>query len=375
MIEHLNKLSIELNKRKETFLYRSLKDRHHLIDFTSNDYLGLARSKELFDLINNKNKIINFSGSGGSRLLSGNFDSTEKLEAKIAQYHLSESALIYNSGYDANVGLFSSVLKKDDVIIYDEFIHASVRDGIRLGFAKSYSFKHNNIADLEKLLKKQSSKIYVAIESIYSMDGDIAPLKEISELCMNYNTALIVDEAHSAGIYGKLGNGLCVEKNIHEQCFARLVTFGKAFGVHGAAILGRSNLRDYLINFSRSFIYTTALPPHAIVAIDTAYEYLKSNYPQLKEQLLSNTAYFRELALNNHLPLGNNFNTAIQTIIIPGKKRVRIIAEFLQNNGFDVRPIMSPTVPDGNERLRIIIHSFNTKEEIENLIKLLTVKL
>lgn len=375
MIEHLNKLSLELDKRKITFLYRYLKDQHHLIDFTSNDYFGFARSQKLFDLINEKNKKIYFNGSGGSRLLSGNFELTEKIEAKIAQYHLSESSLIYNSGYDANVGLFSSVLKKDDVIIYDELIHASVRDGIRLGFAKAFSFKHNNIADLERLLKKQSAKKYVAIESIYSMDGDIAPLKEISQLCLQYNAALIVDEAHSAGIYGELGNGLCVEENIHEQCFARLVTFGKAFGVHGAAILGSKVLREYLINFSRSFIYTTALPPHAVVSIDTAYEYMESNYSQSKEQLFSNITYFRELALNKHLPLGNNFNTAIQTIIIPGKERVRIIAEFLQNNGFDVRPIMSPTVPEGNERLRIIIHAFNSAEEIENLIKLLTLKL
>lgn len=375
MIQHLDKLSLELDKRKENFLYRSLKDRHHLIDFTSNDYFGFARSQKLFDLINEKNKKINLNGSGGSRLLSGNFEFTEKLEAKIAHYHLSECALLYNSGYDANVGLFSSILKKDDVIIYDELIHASVRDGIRLGFAKAFSFKHNNIADLERLLKKQSSKIYVAVESIYSMDGDVAPLKEISELCRHYQAALIVDEAHSAGIYGKLGNGLCVEENIHNQCFARLVTFGKAFGVHGAAILGSNVLRDYLINFSRSFIYTTALPPHAIISIETAYEYMASNHAQWKEQLLSNTAYFRELALNYHLPLGNNCYTAIQTIIILGKERVRMIAEFLQNNGFDVRPIMSPTVPEGNERLRIIIHSFNTKVEIENLIKLLKVKL
>lgn len=373
MKEQLQKLSLELNKRKEKLSFRTLKDQHHLIDFTSNDYFGFSKSKELFNNI--QNQIIELNGSGGSRLLSGNFSLTENLEKFISSYHQADTALLFNSGYDANVGLFSSILKKIDVVIYDEYIHASVRDGIRLGLAQSYSFKHNDITDLERLLSKQTSNIYVAVESVYSMDGDIAPLKKINELCKNYNAALIVDEAHSAGIYGILGNGMCVEENIHHDCFARIITYGKTFGVHGAAIIGSNVLRDYLINFARSFIYTTALPPHSIYAIKAAYEYLQNNYKQLHEKLCYNVSLFRKLAIENNLPLGNNCKTAIQTIIIPDNEKVQQTASYMQQHGFDVRPIMSPTVPEGNERLRIIIHTFNTEEQIENLIKLLKVKL
>lgn len=375
MKEQLNRLSLEIKKRKENFSFRTLKDQHLLIDFTSNDYFGFARSEELSDLIKNYNNSSILNGSGGSRLLSGNFELTEKIEKKIADYHLSESALLFNSGYDANIGLFSAILKRGDVIIYDEYIHASIRDGIRLGLANSYSFKHNNTADLKRLLKKQTSNVYIAVESVYSMDGDIAPLKKINELCKQYNAALIVDEAHSAGIYGEMGKGMCVEENIYDNCFARIITYGKTFGVHAAAVLGSNILRDYLINFSRSFIYTTALPPHSVISIDKAYEYLALHHKKQQEKLFFNTILFKELAKKNQLPLGNSCNTAIQTIIIPGKKRVREIAEFIQSKGYDVRPIMSPTVPEGNERLRIIIHTFNTAEQIENLIKLLKSKL
>ncbi len=375
MKEQLQKLSLDLNKRKENLSFRTLKDQHHLIDFTSNDYFGFSRSKEFSEFINNKTSQIELNGSGGSRLLSGNFSLTENLEKFIAKYHLAEAALIFNSGYDANIGLFSAILKKGDVVIYDEYIHASVRDGIRLGLAQSFSFKHNDISDLERLLKKQIGNVYVAIETVYSMDGDIAPLKKISDLCKKYNAALIVDEAHSAGIYGDSGNGMCVEENIHHDCFARIITYGKTFGVHGAAIIGSNVLRDYLINFARSFIYTTALPPHSIYAIKAAYEYLQNNHKQLHEKLYYNTSLFRKLATENNLPLENNFNTAIQTIIIPGNDKVQQTAEYMQQHGFDVRPIMSPTVPKGKERLRIIIHTFNTEEQIENLINLLKFKL
>ena len=375
MKNQLERLSREINKRKEKNAFRTLNDHHHLIDFTSNDYFGIARSKEFSEFINNKISQFELNGSGGSRLLSGNFSTTEKVEEFIANYHLAEAALIFNSGYDANIGLFSAILKKGDVVIYDEYIHASVRDGIRLGLAQSFSFKHNDISDLERLLKKQSGNVYVAIESVYSMDGDIAQLTKISDLCKKYNAALIVDEAHSAGIYGDSGNGMCVEDNIHHDCFARIITYGKTFGVHGAAVIGCKVLRDYLINFSRSFIYTTALPLHSILSIKAAYEYLQLHHKELKISLSANTQLFKDLAIKNNLPLGNTFNTAIQTILIPGNDKVRETAEFLQKNGFDVRPIMSPTVPEGNERLRIIIHTFNTSEQIENLIKLLKSKL
>jgi 8-amino-7-oxononanoate synthase len=368
---HLSFLKSELDKRQQQQALRKLQDNSEMIDFSSNDYLGMAHSIQLKELIHKNSIYINKNGATGSRLLSGNYKATEDLEIFIADYHHSEKALLYNSGYDANVGLFSSILKRGDYVLYDEFIHASVRDGIRLGFANAFSFKHNDLNDLERLLNNSAGKIYVAVEAVYSMDGDMAPLKKISQLCEKHNAALIVDEAHSAGIYGNAGEGLCNQLNIQDKIFARLVTYGKAFGVHGAAIIGSSVLCDFLINFSRSFIYTTALPPHAVLAIQSAYTIMQQEHEQLVENLFNNIELFKKSAAALKLPLGHDFDTAIQTVILPGNENVKKAATKLQEHNFDVRPILSPTVPQGKERLRIILHSYNTTVDIEKLVTFL----
>jgi len=361
-----NSLNKALEKRIKENSLRKLNIQENLVDFCSNDYLGFSKTLKLassdFDLP---------AGSTGSRLLSGNNLLFERVENHIADFHKAESALIFNSGYDANLGFFSCVPQRNDTVIYDELVHASIRDGIRLGLAKSYSFQHNDVNDLKKKLENAKGNIFIAIESVYSMDGDFAPLYDIIQLANEYRANIFVDEAHATGIFGELGEGRVVEAGLQDKVFARLVTFGKALGCHGAAVLGNKTLKEYLINFARSFIYTTALPPHDIKMIEAAYKKLPLILKE-RNTLLSLIQQFKETAA--HLNLIKS-DSPIQCIIIPGNHNVKQVSEQLQKNGFDIRPILSPTVPAGQERIRICLHSFNTTEQIKQVLEKLGVLL
>jgi len=208
-------ISSELALRKTKGLLRQLPKENNLIDFCSNDYLGLARSKELADkVLSDLEKEQNAGGSTGSRLITGNSSFAEELEAFIAEYHKAEAGLLFNSGYDANLGLLSAVPNRNDTVVHDELVHASIRDGIRLGLTKSYAFRHNDLSHLETQLKRAENSIFVVVESVYSMDGDLAPLKEICFLCKKYAAQLIVDEAHATGVFGKKGEGRVVALNL-----------------------------------------------------------------------------------------------------------------------------------------------------------------
>lgn len=353
----------KLQERKEQNAFRQLKLPTGKIDFCSNDYLGIVKNKLL-----EGNQSQDFShGSTGSRLLTGNHFLTEDTERSIAAFHDAETGLIFNSGYDANVGLLSCVAQKGDSIIYDQLSHASIRDGTRLSFAQGFSFAHNEPEDLEKKLLQAGGNIFVVTESIFSMDGDIAPLKEIIELCGNYNAHLIVDEAHATGIIGNNGEGLIQHLGLQLNCFARIHTFGKALGCHGAIVVGSDALRHYLINFCRPFIYSTALPESSIMAIRNAYEL----FPKLDDERASLERLitrFQTTATDNRKLLSS---TAIQGIIVPGNEAVKKISDSLQENNLDVRPILYPTVPKGSERLRIVLHSFNTDTELDQLLECL----
>ncbi|WP_234736484.1 aminotransferase class I/II-fold pyridoxal phosphate-dependent enzyme [Tellurirhabdus bombi] len=360
-----------LENRQAAGLLRKLKQPTGLVDFCSNDYLGFAQSAELRTLVEQAGQqepnLTN--GSTGSRLLAGNYALTEAVEAEIAAFHGAEAALIFNSGYDANVGLLASVPQRGDTLLTDELIHASMIDGARLSLANRYKFRHNDLSDLEAKLQKATGTVYVAVESVYSMDGDLAPLPEICALCVRYGAALIVDEAHATGIFGPKGEGLVTLLGLEKQVFARVHTFGKGLGVHGAAVVGSRVLHDYLINFARSFVYTTALPPHSLLAIRCAYAYLQTQSTTI-EQLHQLRRLFQEQALL-HSPDKEWLLTesAIQGLILPGNDACRTVALQIQQAGFDVRPILSPTVPAGRERLRICLHSFNTEAQILALLQ------
>jgi len=347
----------KLNQRKAENAFRELMVQGNRVDFFSNDYLGVAKMPFEGQM--------NY-GSTGSRLISGNSRFTERLETYLANFYQQEAGLLFNSGYDANLGFFSSIPQKGDTIFYDELSHASIRDGIRLSQAKAFSFKHNDLKHLKERFESAEGTVYVAVESIYSMDGDAAPLELLVELCEVKNAFLIVDEAHSGGLYGAGGSGIVTEKELDYRIFAKLITFGKAYGSHGAIILSSQIVKDYLINFARSFIYTTALSFHSQERIEFAVNEVAQKENERKK-LRENINVFRTYTKSKNVNCIAS-DSPIQSILISGNNAAKKVAEKILSNGFAVKAILSPTVPKGEERIRICIHSFNSAEEIKALI-------
>ncbi|KAI9450327.1 8-amino-7-oxononanoate synthase [Russula earlei] len=363
---HDDFLQKKLEERRAQNAFRQLRLPEGKTDFCSNDYLGMV----YHDLL--KGSEGNWPhGSSGSRLLAGNYALAETTEKEIAVFHESEAALLFNSGYDANLGLLSCVPQRGDTIIYDSLAHASIRDGIRLSFAQSFSFVHNDLDSLEKRLQQvvqsAESQVFVVTESVFSMDGDQCPLPELVALCEKYTAHLIVDEAHATGVIGEKGEGLVQQLRLQQQVFARVHTFGKACGCHGAVVLGSVALRDYLVNFARSFIYSTSLPPQAVAVIRTSYRIFPGLIRE-RAHLLRLVQRF-QLAVLRYDKLISH--TPIQIVIVPGNEAVKELAAQLREHNLDVRPILYPTVPKGKERLRIVLHAFNTMGELDQLIRLL----
>jgi 8-amino-7-oxononanoate synthase len=378
-------LSHKIELRIQSNSLRKLPLPNNLIDFSSNDYLGFSKNKAIFEKTHQYLLETNClqNGATGSRLLSGNHTIYTDAENYISKFHQTESALIFNSGYDANVGFFSSVPQKGDLILYDELCHASIRDGIQLSNAKSYKFKHNDFEDLERLIQRcqteqactersRSVEIYIVTESVFSMDGDCPNMEELVSVLEKYGCYLVVDEAHALGVFGSTGKGLIQMLDLQNQVFARIMTFGKGLGCHGAAIVGSQELKSYLVNFARSFIYTTGLSPHSVATILIAYQALETEKKTI-ENLRENIVHFnQEKNILGLKPMFVRSKSAIQSAIIPGNQNVKSIASQLQIKGFDVKAILSPTVPEGQERLRFCIHSFNSKEEISEVLGLLS---
>lgn len=346
------------------------------VDFYSNDYLGLVKTGKLAAAIKKKYPQGSKPGATGSRLLSGNHQDYAALETKIASFHQAEASLIFNSGYDANIGLLSTIIPREGIVVYDELCHSSIKDGIRLSTCKlKYKFRHNEVIDLERILQIQpaGSSIVIVVESVYSMDGDLAPLVDMARIAAKYNAALVVDEAHATGVFGQHGEGLVVLLGLEDLVFARVHTFGKALGAHGAAVAGSQSLREMLVNYARTFIYTTALPQHSLQAIDCAYDHLQSNSFN-NTTLYTLIKYFREKIQaagmqDQWIP---SIST-IQAMIAGSNEKARHIANAIIDTGLEVRPILSPTVPLGSERIRICLHSFNTTSEIDRLFRALAI--
>lgn len=373
------KLDKNLQLRKDANSFRKLGAREKKTDLASNDYLGFTSSLRIFEEVQRilKEKDLLKNGAGGSRLLSGNHLLYELAENVLSEFFSSESALIFNSGYDANIGFFSTVPQRGDYIIYDELSHASIRDGIALSKAKAFKFKHNDLEDLEEKIiraKKDNfeGEIYIVTEAVFSMDGDMPNFHGLVAISEKYDCLPVLDEAHAAGVIGDGGKGPVTGLPLQEKIFARLVTFGKAFGAHGAAILGSSKLKDYLVNFSRSLIYTTAMPPHSVATILAAIRHLQEEGQKELEKLRSNIRFFTSEVINNELQ--DSFISSFSPIhccVIRGNSEVKRVANALQAEGFDVKPILSPTVSAGKERLRFCLHSFNTEEELSSVVSLL----
>ena len=449
-----------------------------MVDFSSNDYLGLSRSKAQIRGVmlayekyvstafqssynnkgSNKNRNdeeytrIPVLGATGSRLLSGDSALSTRIEKKLALIHNRPEALLFNSGYDANVSILSCLPRFDrgDVLIMDELCHNSLQMGWRMARGAMSiirddesvrTFQHNCVNDLKRVLKSVVSKsnslsipslhandktIFIVVESVYSMEGDIAPLKEILALAKAFNAHVIVDEAHGLGVYGAtnvndltlnlshsydVGENISLDENcgrggsgvlaamhveLHPSLLCSIHTFGKAAGCHGAVVAcNNSILKEYLINYARPFIYSTSMSPHSLISIEHAYDYFTSMKANLDRAKLFNLVRsFRSkyveriqhlLCDSSHTHLGSSkckndlskhktdlsllsSPSPIQSIVICGNTRCQVISKQMQMKGFDVYPIRAPTVPIGQERIRVVLHVYNTPREIIKFI-------
>jgi 8-amino-7-oxononanoate synthase len=363
----------KIAERKKEGNFRSLKVIEGKVDFTSNDYLGIARDKIFHQMVEEEvHTSPSLIGSTGSRLLSGNSDYIEALEKQIATFHNAGAALIFNSGFDANYGLLSALPYRGDTILYDELVHASIHDGIYASQADGISFRHNDLADLHAKLSAAEGLKYVVTESVFSMDGDMPPLSQIADLCRAFDAGLIVDEAHANGVIGERGEGLVNNLGLEAECLVRMHTFSKALGAHGAVILCSEELKGFLINYCRPFIFSTALPFHSLAAIKSAYDY----FPVLNDRRAKLThliSVFRDAASSDkHIQVLPS-HTPIQSVIVKGNEEAKYLSALLQEAGYDVRPILSPTVARGTERIRISLHSHNTEEEVIRLAEAIIV--
>ncbi|CAM9263914.1 unnamed protein product [Choristocarpus tenellus] len=434
-----------LQRRRDAGTLRELRTPENdgfLVDFTSNDYLGLGRSERLHQAVlreeeyarqeasrsirqkstgthlsrlletdrleNIGNLSIPIVGSGGSRLLSGNSSYAEKLEDWIAKFHNREASLLFNSGYDANLGLLSCVPQSGDVVVCDELVHNSVQMGCRLGRqSHTLFFRHQDTGCLETILKglRESGgqptedsvgrvlervnlspveNIFIVVESVYSMDGDIGPLRDIFAVAQTYEASIIVDEAHSTGVFGDEGRGIVnalgLEK--HPSLLATVHTFGKAFGAHGAVVVGSSTLRDFLVNYARPLIYSTSLPLHSLACIKCSY-IMQAGANRQRAHVLNLVHVFQRALTSSDTSLADqnegavpppfapdalsNCRSPIQSVMVPGNERVLAVSSGLRGLGFDVRAIRKPTVPAGTERLRVTLHAHNSQAEVLSL--------
>lgn len=347
--------------------YRELR-RQRGIDFTSNDYLAYADSTQLRDAVEQALKDGIAIGAGGSRLLRGNHDIFNALESDASLFFKSEKSLYFGSGYAANMAIFSTLPKRGDMIFYDEHLHASALDGIAASKASAVSIKHNKLdcfASAIQTWRKQGGvgRPWIAVESLYSMDGDCAPLAELFELINQEDGFLVIDEAHATGVFGDQGRGFSDFLASRDHVIV-LHTCGKALGVSGALVCLNAIFYEYLINRARPFIYSTAPSPIMAVAVREALRLLASDEDK-RDQLKSLYQFVNE-QLKMRLGL-NGSNTQIVPIVIGDNKQAAMIAERLQQNGFDVRAIRPPTVPEGTARLRLSITLHVNEHDIVNL--------
>jgi len=340
--------------------------KNEYLDFSSNDYLSISNHPEIVHASNKACERFG-TGAGASRLLSGDFDIHHELEEKIAHFKGKKAALIFNSGYQANVGIISALFSRGDVIFSDRLNHASIIDGMVLSGARFFRFKHNDLKHLENLLKihrKKYKNSLIITETIFSMDGDRPDLKAIVALKKKYNSNLMVDEAHATGIFGKNGSGLVEEENLTDSVDVIMGTFSKALGSFGAYVASSQEIKDYLVNTCRSFIYSTALPTSVIAANLKSLELIK-NEPNRRKLLLENADYFR----NELKSLGLNVKGSSQIIplIVGDSREAVMLSRKLEEKKYRVLPIRPPTVPQGKARLRFSLNFSHTKEILRRL--------
>jgi len=342
------------------------------VDMSSNDYLGFSGHPHI------KKRAIEYirkygSSGSASRLLSGNFEYHEALERRIAQWQHKESALLFGNGYIANATIIPAISTSNTIIFADKYIHASIIDGIRLSGSRFVRYRHNDMAHLNALLQKERSKYADALiiaESVYSMDGDIAPVADLIALKKEYNAALYIDEAHAVGVFGAGGSGIIDNREIAADVDVILGTFGKALGNYGAFAALNKKLRQYLINRGRGFIFSTSLPPSIIGGVEGALDLLETE-PQRREELIAKTAFFRDELEKAGVKYEVMGNSQIVPLIIGAADKTVALSNNLLRRGFYALPIRPPTVPANSSRIRFSMTYNVTRQQILKLIKVL----
>ena len=372
-------IETELQRLSDAGLYRRLRrvdgdqgptlilNGREVVNFSSNNYLGLANHPGLREAA--KTAIDRYGcGSGASRLISGNMTLHEELEAKIAELKGTEAALVFNSGFQANVGIISTLVGHDDAVFSDTLNHASIIDGCRLSRAKVYVYGHADLQQLEDCLKQASAcrRKLIVTETLFSMDGDEAPLEEIVELAEKYDAMLMVDEAHATGVYGPNGAGIVAKLGLGGRVLVQMGTLGKALGGFGAYVAGSAGFRELMINRCRSFVFTTALPP-AVMAMGIAALDIVKKEPQRRRSLWENCATLRSglKALDYALAISQS---QIMPLMVGDADKCMRLSERLLERGIFAQGIRPPTVPPGTSRLRITVMATHTGEHLQRAL-------
>lgn len=338
-------------------------DGREYVNFSSNDYLGLSSHPALADAASKA--LSPCLGVSASRLMTGSTKLHHELEKRIAEFKHKPAGIVFNSGYQANVGIISALCGRGDCIFSDRLNHASIVDGALLSGAKVFRFKHNDAEHLESLIaehRADHNEALIVTETVFSMDGDISPIKEIASLKEKYSCMLMVDEAHATGIFGKTGSGIVNQNDLADHVDIIMGTFSKALGGFGAYAATSETIRDYLINTCRSFIYSTALPA-AIIAANIAALEIIENEPHRRETLIAESSLFRELLTNKGLTVRGE--TQIVPVITGKSNKCVQLSERLKEKGYWVTPVRPPTVPKGEARLRISLSFDHSRETLD----------
>jgi 8-amino-7-oxononanoate synthase len=376
-------LAPELNNLKTTSLYRELvsitpvgptrgylKGREVTL-FCTNNYLGLTHHPQVIEASIKATKRYG-TGAGASRLISGHSHLYEELEAALARHKGTENALVFSSGYAANIGVISALMGRDDLVFCDRLSHASLIDACILSRAKLYRFRHNDVNSLGDLLHTQETKgqRLIVTEGVFSMDGDIAPIRQLADISSQHGCLLLVDDAHGTGVMGEKGQGTAAYLGVSKGIDIHVGTLSKAIAAVGGFVAGSSDLISYLINKARSFIYTTALPP-GVVATATAVLKLIETEPSLLEGLRANVRYMRGALTSAGFDLMGSETPIIPILVGEAKKAVAMSRSLLEKGGIYVPAIRPPTVPAGQARLRLTVSAAHERVELEDAAALL----
>lgn len=352
----------ELEELRRRGLFRTLAPAAG-IDFTSNDYLGLSHHPALRAAVIDALQSAPV-GASASRLLRGHAGAHAELEQSAAEFFGTQKALFFGSGFAANFALFSTLLTRHDAVVFDEHIHASVKEGIHAAAAKRFRARHNDVQSFDDALRRargsDARRLMIAVESVYSMDGDLAPLSELAQLARVHDAVLVIDEAHATGVFGPRGRGL--GEGLIPEDIISLHTCGKALGVSGALVCGSRVVVDYLVNKARPFIYSTAPPAMIAAAVKRALE-LVDEEPWRRRRVLDLARVAHDIIWPNAVFRGSQ----IIPVVLGDAERTLRAAAALQRAGFDVRAVRPPTVPEGTSRLRISIHADHSESDIAAL--------